>query len=172
MEGIEGSEIDTIRSALERAKKASQAPPLESQIRDCEQFLVRARAHLEELDTQRATVANEHRGRVEAIGIVESAEAKSASTRHDVRSAEVASIGGPAAVPTCTGWRCRTNNDTNGLPPIIKRCRREDFIPNYHEEMQEWMQGRQADLQTAVGAGQLQEVARISKLLTTAAQEW
>ena len=60
--------------------------------------------------------------------------------------------------------------DCRSEGPIIKRCRREDFIPNCHEEMQEWMQGRQADLQTAVGAGQLQEVARISKLLTTAAQ--
>ena len=48
------------------------------------------------------------------IGIDESAQAESASTRHDVRSAEVANVGGPVAVPTCTGWRCRT--DTNGLP--------------------------------------------------------
>ena len=44
--------------ALERAKKAAQSPPVETQIRDCEQFLVRARAHLEAIDAQRATVVS------------------------------------------------------------------------------------------------------------------
>ena len=56
MEGVDGSEVDTIRKALERAKKAAQTPPVETQIRDCEQFLVRGRAHLEAIDAQRATV--------------------------------------------------------------------------------------------------------------------
>ena len=41
VDGIEGEEVHTIRTALERAKKALQAPVIESQIRDCEQFLVR-----------------------------------------------------------------------------------------------------------------------------------
>ena len=47
MEGIDGSEVDTLREALERAKKAVQSPPVETQIRDCEQILVRPPAHLE-----------------------------------------------------------------------------------------------------------------------------
>ena len=138
---------------------------------------VRTRAHLEESDTQRAKVATNIEERVEAFGIVESGQGESASTdsRHDARSAEVASIGGPVTIPTCTGWRCRTDNDnTNGLS-FGRPCRQEVSSGRFHhcdEEMQEWMQGRHADLQTAVGAGQLQEVARISKLLITVAQEW
>ena len=51
MEGIDGSEVDAVREVLERAKKAAQSPLVETQIRDCEQFLVRARAHLEALQS-------------------------------------------------------------------------------------------------------------------------
>ena len=58
--------------------------------------------------------------------------------------------------------------DRQGLNP--KRvCRREDFVPPCDEEMQEWMESRQKDLQAAVAAGHLVEVARISNLLTKAA---
>ena len=39
------------------------------------------------------------------------------------------------------------------------------------EEMQEWMQGHHADLQSAVSGGHLEEVARVSQFITTAAQE-
>ena len=38
---------------------------------------------------------------------------------------------------------------------VVKRCRREDFVPHCDEEMQEWMQGRHADLQAAVAGGHL-----------------
>ena len=79
---------------------------------------------------------------------------------------QLAQGGGAAQTTLITPMDCRSEG------PIVKRCRWEDFVPHCDEEMQEWMQGRHADLQTAVGAGQLQEVARISKLLTTAAQEW
>ena len=49
---------------------------------------------------------------------------------------------------------------------------REDFVPQCDEEMEEWMAGCHADLHTAMVAGQLPEVARISQLVTHAAQEW
>ena len=74
MEGIDGSEVDAIREALERAKKAAQSPPVETQIRDCEQFLVRARAHLEAIDAQRATVVasiEEGSKRLESLKVVQ-----------------------------------------------------------------------------------------------------
>ena len=51
--------------------------------------------------------------------------------------------------------------DPNG--PVVKRCRREDFVPHCDEEMQEWMQGRHADHQAAVAGGHLLEVARVSQ---------
>ena len=57
--------------------------------------------------------------------------------------------------------------------PNPKRvCRREDFVPQCEEEMHEWIQGRQRDLQAAIVAGHLSEVARISQLMSSAAQEW
>ena len=57
--------------------------------------------------------------------------------------------------------------------PVLKRqCRREEFVPQCDEEMEEWLAGRHADLQTALATGQLLEVARLSQLMTTAAEEW
>ena len=38
--------------------------------------------------------------------------------------------------------------------------------------MREWIEGPQRDFQAAILAGQLPEVARISQLLSKAAQEW
>ena len=35
------------------------------------------------------------------------------------------------------------------------------FVPHCDEEMQEWIEGRQRDLEAAMLAGQLPEVARI-----------
>ena len=57
-------------------------------------------------------------------------------------------------------------------PEPTRPCRREEFIPNCDEEMQEWMEDRHEDLQEAMVAGRLPEVARVSHLLTNAAQEW
>ena len=56
MEGIDGSEVETIREALARAKKAAQIPLVETQIRDCEKFLVRARTRFKAIDAHRAAV--------------------------------------------------------------------------------------------------------------------
>ena len=50
-------------------------------------------------------------------------------------------------------------------------CPQEDFVPQCEEEMQEWIQGRQRDLQAAIVAGHL-SAARISQLMSSAAQEW
>ena len=52
-------------------------------------------------------------------------------------------------------------------PDPKRPCRRED-----HEEKQEWTEDRQKDLQAAMVAGRLPELARVSHLLTKAAQEW
>ena len=64
--------------------------------------------------------------------------------------------------------RCLSQTDPN--PKRV--CRREDFVLRCEEEMQEWIQGRQWDLQAAIVAGHLSKVARISQLMSSAAQEW
>ena len=57
--------------------------------------------------------------------------------------------------------------------PVSKRvCRREEFIPNCMEEMQEWIGGRQADIHEALVAGRPDEVARISDIVCQAAHQW
>ena len=63
--------------------------------------------------------------------------------------------------------------DPDSQDPVPKRpCRREEFIPNCDEEMPEWMEDRHKHLQVAMVAGHLPVVARVSHLLTKAAQEW
>ena len=57
-------------------------------------------------------------------------------------------------------------------PDPKRPCRRKDFVPRCDEEMQEWMEDRQKDLQAALVAGRLPEVARVSHLLVATAQEW
>ena len=49
----EGPEVDGLRAALKRAETA----PIDKQVKDCEAFLSRARAHLEELEQKRSAVA-------------------------------------------------------------------------------------------------------------------
>ena len=52
-------------------------------------------------------------------------------------------------------------------------CRRdEDFVPMCVEELQEWIAGRQVDLNEAMSVGRPDEVARISTIMCQAAQQW
>ena len=56
MEGMEGPEVDSLRSAHKRAQEEVQGVPVDVQIKECESFLARARAHSEELDSKRTNV--------------------------------------------------------------------------------------------------------------------
>ena len=63
--------------------------------------------------------------------------------------------------------RSNPSRDSRPEGPVLKRqCRREEFVPQCDEEMEEWLAGRHADLQTALATGQLLEVARLSQLMT------
>ena len=50
-------------------------------------------------------------------------------------------------------------------------CRREDFVPMC-VEVQEWIAGRQADLNEALSVGRPDKIARISNIMCQAAQQW
>ena len=52
----EGPEVDGLRAALEKAREFAKGVPLEKQIKDGEQFLIRAKGHLVELEKERSTV--------------------------------------------------------------------------------------------------------------------
>ena len=172
MEGIDGSEVDAIREALERAKKAAQSPPVETQIRDCEQFLVRARAHLEAIDAQRATVVasiEEGSKRLESLKVVQQTQPpQTPDTSSEVQRLQ-------ALVAQLQSQLVQVQGPTPMTVeiPTSKRARlREDFVPSCVEEMQQWVWDRQQDLQSATMAGRPEEVGRISQLIIQGAQEW
>ena len=52
----EGPEVDGLRAALEKAKEFAEGVLLEKQIKDGEQFLIRAKGHLVEFEKERNTV--------------------------------------------------------------------------------------------------------------------
>ena len=56
MDGMEGPEVDMVRNAYKRALEAVRGTPIDVQVKECESFLARARSHLEELDSKRATI--------------------------------------------------------------------------------------------------------------------
>ena len=56
LHGVDGPEVESLRVALKRAKEV-KVQPVDVQIKECEGFLSRARAHLTELDAKRTTVS-------------------------------------------------------------------------------------------------------------------
>ena len=146
----DGEELATLQNSLRRAKMQAQVPPVEKRIADCSQFIERAK--------KRAEAAADALRKAEEFKRVCDDEVVMAERRLEALRREVATAD------------VGQSNRPDGS--VVKRCRREDFVPHCDEEMQEWMHGRHADLQAAVEGGHLQEVARISQLMTTAAQEW
>ena len=150
---FEGPEEEMVRAAHQRALEAIQGVPINVQVKECESFLVRARSHLAELDSKRAT--SELRAKLHTPPPSEEYQLRGWVSQ---LQAQVASLRGPSL-------------DIQSPNPMRPR-RREDFLPHCDEEMQEWMECRHQDLQAAVAAGQIPEVVRISQILTQAAQEW
>ena len=172
MEEIDGSEVDTIREALERAKKAAQTPPVETQIRDCEQFLVRARALLEAIDVQRATVvASVEEGSkwLESLKVLQQNQPPPVPNM----LSEVQRLQALVAQLQSQFVQVAGRTPMTVDIPSSKRARlREDFVPSCVEEMQQWVWDRQQDLQAATMVGRPEEVGRISQLIIEGAQEW
>ena len=139
------------------------------QIRECEGFLCRARAHMAELDAKRTTV---------------SANIQDAEKRLEALK-EVQKFAPPPPVDAETELRqlrekvAQLQEQLEGVKPALaegsaskRTCRREDFVPNCVEELQKWIGGRQADLHEAMLSGRHDEVARISNIMGHAAQQW
>ena len=73
---MDGPEVESLRAALKRAKEV-KVQFVDIQIKKCEGFLCRARAHMAELDAKRTTVsANIQDGSEKRFGGVESAEVR------------------------------------------------------------------------------------------------
>ena len=168
LHGVDGPEVESLRAALKRAKEV-KVQPVDVQIKECEGFVSRARAHLTELDAKRTTVSTNIRDaeqRLEALKQMQQfsppppvdAEAELRQLRETVAQMKgQLEVAKPAMVEGQASKRI---------------CRREDYVPNCTEELQEWIAGRQADLNEAMLVGRPDEVARISNIMCQAAQQW
>ena len=159
----------SLREALKKARQ--QAVPPQDKVAQCESFLERARkreAAARELVVQAQTELT----RLSAE-VVEG-EQRSATLRAELERTQspVAAVDMSAEVERLRVLVEQLSKEKEDDQNPKRVCRREDFIPQCDEEMQEWIEGQQRDLQAAIVAGQLPEVARTSHLLSTAAQEW
>ena len=173
LHGVEGPEVDSLRAALKRAEDV-KLTPLDVQAKECEAFLVRARAHLTELDAKRAVVGTnikEAEQRLEALKIQLQHPAPPPPPFPDAET-ELRQL--RETVAQLKGQLHHTKPAVTVEVPISKRqCRRdEDFVPMCVEELQESIAGRQADLHEALVAGRPDEAARVSDIMGQAVQQW
>ena len=90
----EGPEVDGLRAALKCAKTAAQGVPIDKQVKDCEAFLSRARAHLEELEQKRsAVVANISAAEQRLVTLKMQQDCPPPPTGHQCRGAKIAGFG-------------------------------------------------------------------------------
>ena len=108
---------------------------------------------LEELDTKRAVICQNIEMSKKRLGEL---KAQSVSPPVQEDGAEVQHLRMLVSQLQAQIETLRQNPSRDNQPegPVLKRqCRREDFVPQCHEEMEEWMAGRHADLQTAMVSG-------------------
>ena len=165
MGDFEGPEVASLRTALKQAQKEAKEMPVDVQIRDREAFIERAHKKIAKIDEERAS----------EVKSLEEAERKLLELRAQSQTARQPDSGSEVHQLRSMVSQLQAQIDSlrDSAGPNPKRtCRREDFVPHCDEEMFEWMESRQKDLQAAVVSGHLPEVARVSQLLTTAATEW
>ena len=180
-----GPEVDGLRSALEKARKLSSEPAVEVQITECKGFIVRAEKRVAELDAQRAReVAALEEGRVR----LQRLEAEAACKVQDGAQSTQAPGAPPdlaAEVEQLRGKVIELQGQNRELQGSSKRqaigttpmCRpgprlQEDFVPMCNEDIMRWMEDRQADIHEATTAGNAHEVARLCRVMGSAATEW
>ena len=140
------------REALKRARQQAVPLSIPDKVAQCESFLERARkreAAARELLLQAQTGLSEE--------VVEG-EQRLATLRAELERPQspVVSVDMSAEVQRLRALVEQLSKEKEDVCPQTdpnpKRvCRREDFIPQCEEEMQEWIQGRQRDLQAHRG---------------------
>ena len=172
----DSAEAHTLREALKQARRSAQEQPiiarsthrlqvLAQKRNEEEQLLENAKARLERLRSSAPPVP--HLSDLDVQVAELKAKLAVAEAERDTRAREQAQR--QTEFPQEADVEVNIAQEDRGS----KRPRhREDFIPHCDEEMQEWMEDRHKDLQMVMGRGGLQEVARVSHLLTTVAQEW
>ena len=168
LHGVEGPEVEASRVALKRAKEVKRQP-VDVQIKECEGFLSRARAHLAELDAKRAVVSSN----------IHEAEQWLAALKQAQQFTPPPPVDADEELRQLRATVAQMKGQLQGAKPALEEgqapkrvCRREDFVPMCVEELQEWIAGRQVDLNEAMSVGRPDEVARISNIMCQAAQQW
>ena len=142
LHGVDGPEVESLRAALKLAKEV-KVQRVDVQIKECEGFLSRARAHMAELDVKRTTVrANIH-----------DAEKRLEALKQMQQFSPPPPVDADAEPRQLREKVAQLQGQLEGVKPALAEgqasmriCRREDVVPNCVEELQEWIGGRQADL--------------------------
>ena len=174
--GVEGPEIESLRVAFKRAKEV-KVQPVDVQIKECEGFLIRARAHLTELDAKRTTVST---------NIREAEQRLEALKQIQFVIPPLAPVDAEAEIRQLRATVAQMKGQLEGAQPAMaegqapKRiCRREDFVPivrgrivGVDRRETGRLAGRQVDLNEVMSVGRPDEVARISNIMCQAAPQW
>ena len=143
MDGMEGPDVDMVRNAYKRALEAVRGTPIDVQVKECESFLARARSiwssWIPSVRPSSRTSSHPRRGwRTDASSEVHQLRGRVAQLQAQVDS-----------------FRTVPSVDCQGPNPK-RTCRREEFVPQCDEEMREWIEGRQRDLQAPFWPGNSQ----------------
>ena len=106
----DGEELATLQSCLRRARLQIQVFPVEKRIADCSQFIDRAK--------KRAEAASTALQKAVEFQCQCDDEVAAAESRLEALQREVAR----------SDFTSSTESRSDG--PVVKRCRREDFVPN------------------------------------------
>ena len=148
----------SLRQALQKARQ--QAVPLSTQekVTQCESFLERARKR-EAAARELVLQAQSELTRLSAE--VAEGEQRLATLRAELErpQPQAVAVDMSAEVERLRALLEQSSKEKEDghlqmdhqCPNPKRACRREDFVPHCDEEMQEWIEGRQKDLQAAIG---------------------
>ena len=169
-----GPEVDALAAALVRARIAGSPPPVDVQVAQCQQFIVRAVKRINDLDKAREVEAvrlQEARDRLQRLQQEAAAATMTAPAVPDA-AAEVAQL--RAMVSQLQAQLAKGEGGLAGPAamdvviqevPTKKQPRPENLVCQTVEELIEWMDARQSDMRIAVEAGNAPEVSRLAVLL-------
>ena len=149
---MEGPEVDSFRTVLKRAREVKLLP-LVVQVEEFEGFLVKRLGSFNRVGCKRAMVSaniQDAERRLDAMKIQRQISPSTTSSRRRFRIAAVARD--CSVVPLKGQLHLTKPAVTLECASSKRQCRREDFIPNCMEE--------------------LQEVARITDIMCKAVQQW
>ena len=177
-------------SALEKAKRQAEEPPVEKQILATEEYLARAKKRLSQHDVKIAAAREalqraEQNKEVDLQGI---ADGETLLQKLKTQVPDPTSPTLPAADPVGEVARLQQmvadlqrQLQQHGSPVVpqcgpvqespLKRGRvlREDFVPHTDDELAQWMHARQSEMDAAIATGHTSEVCRLAALVAEGA---